>query len=94
MQFRLGFVSNSSNASFVIDLRYLTMVQLQMIREHAMACKMVGIEEPGRPEDVWSIYIDEVESCIEGNTGMDNFDMRAFLKAIRVPEGVIKWQGN
>ena len=94
MKVRSGFISNSSNASFIISLIHLSEIQVRMIRNHAMACKIVGVDPPRNQNDVWSIYVNELDDYIKGSTGMDNFDMWSFLKAIRVPKEVIKWTGN
>jgi len=94
MKVRNSFVSNSSNASFIISLMHLTEMQVRMIHNHATMCSMFGIDKPSREGDIWSIYINEEDYCIEGSTGMDNFDMWSYLKAMKIPEEIIKWSGN
>ena len=96
MKIRIGFVSNSSTASFVIEKQYLTEEQIKKIRNYQFYAKMMtmgnitytdGIPEPccgnfGYLDDNWSISEDN--TTIGGYTIIDNFNMFAFLEAIGV----------
>lgn len=87
MKTRMGFVSNSSSSSFIIDKRHISVAQMKMIRNHIEIGDVLGIEyaEPGQE---WDIH--ETESSITVSTGMDNFDMHEFLIKIGVPLDAIK----
>jgi len=95
MKTRHGFVSNSSSSSFVIDRHYLSRHQEELIQNHLDASQ--GLVHPYDEDgwytgdySEWNIYVGI--DVIEGFTTMDNFDMKAFLSAIGVPEGAIKWE--
>lgn len=105
MKVRLGFVSNSSSASFVLQKRNLTKEQLNMVREHGFfgglflffECKAEGIEhqkavEAAKYIDYWDL--EECNDTIGGDTCMDNFDMRWFLDKIGVSEDDYKMYGQ
>lgn len=104
MKNRIGFVSNSSSASFIIQKKDITEEQLDQIRNHFEESKKISEKDPEYPNihiksenyaypvkeyDAWNI--DETETEIKGVTYMDNFDMHAFLCAIGVKNDVIEW---
>ena len=84
MKLRLGFVSNSSDASFAIPLDRLTQWQIEAIKRHSALGEMLGI---AWADDEWSISV--TDRFIVGDTGMDNFDMDAFFEAIGIPDNAI-----
>ena len=89
MKNRTGFVSNSSSSSFIIRKEHLTEDQISKISNHIDASKgMVGIDYRDSG-DAW--MVEEDEYIIQGRTGMDNFDMSAFLNRIGVNSDLIKW---
>lgn len=67
MKLRLGFVSNSSSASFILDKRYMSGSQMFDVMQY------VG-------PDGWTITEDE--DFIRGDTCMDNEDIAEFFKKI------------
>ena len=84
MKIRLGFVSNSSDASFAIPLDRLTPWQIEAIKRHAKLGELLGISWA---DDEWDIVV--THEYIVGDTSMDNFDMDEFLKLIDVPERAV-----
>jgi hypothetical protein len=90
MKQRVGFVSNSSSASFVIpDITRLSKEQYNAIFDHInyalshhIPCgKVNGFGYCHA--DVWSLSL--CENAIHGETLMDNFFFDVFLKHIGVP---------
>ena len=90
MKVRLGFVSNSSSASFVIYKRNLSKLQIMAIKSHYISLDFI---RDGRHSwDEWHIHEDDYE--IRGYTSMDNFDMHKYLEKIGVNEEHINWKEN
>lgn len=83
MKTRLGFVSNSSSSSFVINVKDLTHAQKHCLKN------LSNIGDEDFDENPWSIY--EEKGCLYGNTWMDNFDMRKFFEKIEIPEDKVLW---
>lgn len=71
MKTRMGFVSNSSSSSFIINKKDLTAKQLLLIKEHH--------EITDCP---WKL--EENRNYISGKTGMNNFRMPSYLESIGV----------
>lgn len=66
MKIRIGFVSNSSSASFSIPIKYLEEWQITAILTNDYG------------DDAWDkIWIEDGD--IKGDTTMDNFGMHVFL---------------
>lgn len=82
MKTRNGFVSNSSSSSFVVNKRYVSDHQLQLINTHIEEGKKVGVGD-GDYFDSWCV--DNRDDSIKLSTTMDNFNMREFLLRIGVP---------
>lgn len=77
MKTRLGFVSNSSSSSFVLDINKLTKDQEYMIRNRL----------PNLNGDHWDI--DFGDGKIEGFCVCDNYDIMKFFKEIELNCGAI-----
>jgi hypothetical protein len=90
MKIRTGFISNSSNSSFIINKKYLTKEQIDKIINHMNYSNTMNLDVGCCNEnDAWIIHDNEEE--INGYTSMDNFDMHVFLDAIDVPSNKIEW---
>jgi hypothetical protein len=110
MKTRMGFVSNSSSASFVIGKSKLTPEQIEKIKNYKEVAYELGDYANIKPKE-WEKdsrfgpcgkfgwidgwwQIDEKKDYIKGYTNMDNFDFHAFLLAIGVKEEDIDWDGH
>lgn len=83
MKIRCGFVSNSSDASFVIPLDRLTPLQVEAIKRHCALGEMLGIPWS---ED-WFVIVEN--GYIAGSTLMDDFDMDKLFDFIGVEERTV-----
>lgn len=72
MKTRLGFVSNSSSASFILQKSKMSAEQIEAILN-------IGEEDN---KDGWSIYDDD--EFIRGSTMMDNDAMAEFFRKINL----------
>lgn len=90
MKYRIGFVSNSSSSSFVLDKNYLTKEDIQKIKEY---CSNIG-EEEGQCSDCWSI--NETEDFLRGLTTMDNGDLFRWIKEnLNIPlKAIVSYDGD
>ena len=82
MKFRYGFVSNSSSASFVIDLSIIKSkkARKQIVHE-IQSCPYKGFYgEIIDPEDFWDIRIEE--NVIYGGTDMDTYDFIHYVRTV------------
>lgn len=86
MKTRNGFVSNSSSSSFIIHKKDLTDIQIQAINDYEFWAEKFGMLNI---EDKWGI--DNHEFTIEGETGMDNFDMHEFFDKIGIDPTKVEW---
>ena len=82
MKIRVGFVSNSSSASFSIPMEHLSAIQVEAIKQHSKLGKLFGMDSAGYDE--WDVSIEK--NGIFLDTSMDNFDMHGFLEFIGVKE--------
>jgi hypothetical protein len=84
MKIRFGFVSNSSDASFAIPLKFLSPFQIEAIIRYATIGEMLDIPYA---DDGWSIQV--TPTHIIGDTNMDNFDMDTLFEYFGIPEKVV-----
>ena len=95
MKTRLGFVSNSSSSSFIINLEDITISQKNLISNHIESAKMFQRNNPDLnfqcvdEGDAWYVY--ENDNTLEGNCHMDNFDMYSFMEFIGIDLDKVKW---
>jgi len=96
MKIRTNFVSNSSSSSFIINKDNLAEKQIKEIKRH------LDIAYKYLPKDRQYLHnlelynawiITEDEEHIYGKTDIDNFDMAKFLKALKVKDENIIWEG-
>lgn len=85
MKVRLGFVSNSSSSSFLVDLNKITGLQAAQILNHRELLRNDDSEC-----DAW-----DVSTCLSGAmikcfTIIDNFDLHGYIiEHLGVPEDAI-----
>lgn len=97
MKCRLGFVSNSSSASFILNTINVSDKQKKMIYKHIDAAnalefnfdevrewKSGGVQDEVKWEERDKWHIKEDYGMIEGTTFMDNFPMDKFLVFIGI----------
>lgn len=94
MKIRLGFVSNSSSASFSINKNYLTPAQLQSIKDTlsgAIPIKSNDEFNTDNPEYIEDWIMSDRGDYLQFETMMDNFDLIYYLlKDLRIPEHALK----
>jgi len=81
MKIRLGFVSNSSSASFTVKKKHLTPWQIKQILEIL-------------PKNGWNVREEDWrgDPCIAGYTIMDNFGIEGFAESIEAEKYI--WVDN
>ncbi len=91
MKIRLGFVSNSSSACYVIPKKILSEEQISQIENHIEYSKehfpQIPWAEKGQE---WDIV--ETDEDITASTVMNNFDIYDFFIAIGIKEEDITYE--
>ncbi len=90
MKIRIGFISNSSSASFILDKRYITSDDIQKIRNF---CSDVG-ENEGQCWDSWSVT--ETGDFLNCYTTMDNGYLFKWIKEnLNIPlKAIVDYDGD
>jgi len=95
MKIRVGFVSNSSSESFIIDKKYLNAQQMFLIENHIQYADRYEEEERGYQLNEWDQWkINDQGTSLAFSTMMTNFDMEYFLINIGVDVTKIRNREN
>ena len=87
MKTRHGFVSNSSNSSFILPKEGLCHCQIEKIKNHFEIAPQLGMSIING--DQWDV--DDLGLALRLSTNMDNFSMTTFLEKIGVDTSKIDW---
>ena len=88
MKTRTGFVSNSSSASFCVNLDVITARHALKLMEYS---KLPEEYFKRSYKDHWDITVDFKKGFIRGWTSMDNGDLDKYLKKEKVDVSLFSW---
>ena len=89
MKDRVGFVSNSSSASFVLQKDKMSQLQIWQVMDYEGTAKRLSVNM----NDGWTVTEDSDLIC--GSTSMDNGDMSTLLKAMNLNySAIVSWDGD
>lgn len=96
MKTRLGFVSNSSSASFCVPINRLTAEQVEALlnyNKHSDNDYDFN-NQTFKYHDGWNINLmgEGAEASIFGWTAMDNGDMDEYLKDCGIDQNLLHWE--
>jgi hypothetical protein len=89
MKIRIGFVSNSSSASFVVSLDKITEKDMGILMSYPQEISAAEVNRAW--PDSWSITVDTQRGVIRGYTTMDNGDLSEFLNRRGVDVSLFIW---
>jgi len=91
MKIRIGFVSNSSSASFVVSLDKISAKDALRL----MAYREQPEDTSGRTwKDHWNMTVDYDRGVIIGFASMDNEDLGEYLTKHGVDASIFIWDGD
>ena len=94
MKQRTGFVSNSSSASFILQLSKMSDLQIYSMLHREEVAKNLNFEET-EIMDLADWQVAEDGEFIRGDTGMDNEAMGKFFKAIGLSNNaIVEYDGD
>ena len=94
MKKRLGFVSNSSSASFVLNMRALAKFQIDAVLDCVEYAEKLLRWKKDDCYEGWTIEMSKEKNTIEGWTHMDNFEMDEFFEKLGIPASEYEYEGD
>ena len=82
MKIRSGFVSNSSSSSFVIKISSITKDQIELLNLHSV---LAG-------NNAWDIQT--YYGFVMGSSSSMIYDMKEYMRTIKIPDECIMWSGS
>lgn len=92
MKIRTGFVSNSSSASFVVNIDKINAKDALRLMEYNSADSITFSATPREWKDSWSMTVDYDRGVIRGFTSMDNGDLGEYMFKHGIDEDLFVWE--